>query len=172
MLYELNFLPIAAERSKELLPFNRFLWCLEVKDIDTQKTAPDWVRWSYTVAANAIATTTFSVGWERQLIAIVRGFAAEIAERMSSSPQRTILLRFLECVEERVSAKQATEKEYYTTASIGMMRAGMDRDLRRMLLPGPTRDGGVPLALLPRFLRLPPSQFPWGLHRRRPAAPR
>jgi hypothetical protein len=86
---------------------------------------------------------------------------------MPDSPQRDLLMRFLNAIEAKATAMYETETQFWINASISMIRAGMDVELQRMILPsGRLRHMGVPVALMPRYLRLPPSEYPWGLHRR------
>lgn len=172
VLYELNFMP--PNGGNRLRVFNRFLWCLPGSHVapltrhDLRKTEAEWVEWSCTVAADAIATTSFAVGWERQLIAIARDFKAEIVRRMPSTDKRAVLRRFLDCVEAKAKQMYEAESQYWIAVSIGMARGGMDRDLCRLILPpGRIRHRGVPLDAMPRFLRLPPPDYSWGLHRHR-----
>ena len=117
-----------------------------------QRTAAGWADWCNTVAAEAIAETSFAVGWERELKAIASGFAAEIQRR--APPQREVLTRFLACVEQKLDAARAKHVALNVAAHIALTRRGIGNlDLRRMIVP-PSRDGGMPLALLPRYLRL------------------
>jgi hypothetical protein len=107
--------------------------------------------WCCTTAADTIVRTAFAVGWEHHLLGIVRGFAEEL--RCYAKPQREKMLRFLAIIESKTKAVQHAEARFFTAAFIVLSRKGIDRELRRMILPSPPRDGGVLLASMPQYLR-------------------
>jgi hypothetical protein len=107
--------------------------------------------WSCTTAADTIVRTSFAVGWEHHLLGIVRGFTRDL--RCYAKPHREKMLQFLKIVENKTKEVQRAEARFYTAAFIVLARKGMNCELRRMILPSPLRDGGVPLASMPQLLR-------------------
>ena len=106
--------------------------------------------WSCTTAADTIVRTSFAVGWEHHLLGIVRGFTKDL--RCYAKPHREKMLQFLKIVETKTKEVQHAEARFYTTAFVVLARKGMSGELRRMILPSPLRDGGVPLASMPKLL--------------------
>ena len=106
--------------------------------------------WSCTTAADTIVRTSFAVGWEHHLLGIVRGFTKDL--RCYAKPHREKMLQFLKIVETKTKEVQHAEARFYTTAFVVLARKGMSGELRRMILPSPLRDGGVPLASMPQLL--------------------
>jgi hypothetical protein len=106
--------------------------------------------WSCTTAADTIVRTSFAVGWEHHLLGIVRGFTRDL--RCYAKPHREKMLQFLKIVENKTKEVQHAEARFYTAAFIVLARKGMNCELRHMILPSPLRDGGVPLASMPKYL--------------------
>ena len=107
--------------------------------------------WCCTTAADTIVRTSFAVGWEHHLLGVVRGFTRDL--RCYAKPHRDKMLQFLKIVETKTKEVQHAEARFYTAAFIVLARKGMDCELRHMILPSPLRDGGVPLASMPKLLR-------------------
>ena len=107
--------------------------------------------WCCTTAADTIVRTSFAVGWEHHLLGVVRGFTRDL--RCYAKPHRDKMLQFLKIVETKTKEVQRAEARFYTAAFIVLARKGMDCELRHMILPSPLRDGGVPLASMPKLLR-------------------
>ena len=153
VLYRISNLPFGSKAATVLREFNHCIVC--VRWTYEQRTANGWIEWCNTVAAEAIAATSFAVGWERTLKSITSGFAAGIA---AAAPSRTAkrLLHFLDCVDKRLDETRRRHTLLNIAAHIALRRMGIASiDLRRMIVvPGDTRGSGMQLALMPRYLRL------------------
>jgi hypothetical protein len=109
-------------------------------------------QWLDTVSAPAIARNAFDLGWEIRLLSIVRDFAVEVLMR---KPRNYGMMRlFLKSVENSVLKEQQDEEDFNVAAAVVMHRAGLDAEMSRMILPCKTRYMGIPLAMLPAYLKL------------------
>jgi hypothetical protein len=133
--------------------FKIHLRCIShaVQDAEVHENLEAAFAWSCTTAADTIVRTSFAVGWEHHLLGIVRGFTRDL--RCYAKPHREKMLQFLKIVENKTKEVQHAEARFYTAAFIVLARKGMNCELRRMILPSPLRDGGVPLASMPQLLR-------------------
>ncbi len=121
------------------------------QDAEVHENLEAALAWCCTTAADTIVRTSFAVGWEHHLLGIVRGFTADLC--CYAKPQREKMLRFLKIVETKTKEVQHAEAKLYTAAFIVLSRKGMNCELRHMILPSPPRDGRVPLASIPTYLR-------------------
>ena len=111
-------------------------------------------QWLTDVCAPAIARNAFDLGWELRMLSIVRDFAAEVVMR---KPRNYGMMRlFLKSVEENIVREQQNEEDFNVAAAVALSRAGLDTEICRMILPGKTRYLGVPLALMPPYVKLSP----------------
>jgi hypothetical protein len=157
VLWAISILPCKNETVKD--SFNCFLMSFPRPQFITRKTQPEKNEWAFTVAAPAIANTSFAIGWDRVLRKIVREFADGITSQMPESPLRGILLHFLECIVTKLDEALAMEQQFYLNVSLALTSAGLDPNLIRMVVPHIVRDGGVPLLQMPRYLYAPKSSF-------------
>ena len=109
-------------------------------------------QWLATVSAPAIARNVFDLGWDIRMLSIVRDFADEVLMR---KPKKYGMIRFfLKSVEENILKEQQNEEDFNAAAAMVMHRAGLDAEISRMILPGKTRCWGIPLAMMPPYLKL------------------
>jgi hypothetical protein len=108
--------------------------------------------WLNTYPAPAIGRNAFELGWELRMIAIANDYAAEVVQRKPRNYR--MMHSFLITILRVIAEEQKREEETNEAAAIAMQRAGMDAELCRMILPGKRRFMGIPLALLPRYMRL------------------
>ena len=115
-------------------------------------TMGQWQDYANTVSAPAIARNAFDLGWELRMLSIVRDFAVEVAMRKPKNYR--MMHSFLKSVEENIIAAQQKEEDFNVAAAVALSRAGLDAEICRMILPGKVRFMGLPLAVLPRYLKL------------------
>ena len=109
-------------------------------------------QWLNTVCGPAIARNAFDLGWELRMLSIVRDFAVEVVMR---KPRNYLMMHsFLKSVEENIVDEQQKEEDFNVAAAVALSRAGLDTEICRMILPGKTRYMGIPLKLLPPYLKL------------------
>ncbi len=108
--------------------------------------------WHCTLGASAIASTAFALGWDLQALRIVSDFSDEIALRERNPRKQHNMLWFLRCIERQVLARQDAEVRFWLAASVALSRWGVKSDTQPLIMPGRTRYGGVPLALMPRCI--------------------
>ena len=109
-------------------------------------------QWLNTVCAPAIARNAFELGWELRMLSIVRDFAVEVVMRKPRS--YTLMRAFLKSVEDNILAEQQKEEDFNVAAAVALQRAGIDSEICRMIMPGKTRYMGIPLAMMPPYLKL------------------
>jgi hypothetical protein len=61
---------------------------------------------------------------------------------------------FLKSVEDNILAEQQKEEDFNVAAAVALQRAGIDSEICRMIMPGKTRYMGIPLAMMPPYLKL------------------
>ena len=61
---------------------------------------------------------------------------------------------FLRSIEVNILKLQQKEEDTNVAAAIALQRAGLDTELCRMIMPGKTRYMGIPLAMMPPYLKL------------------
>ena len=110
------------------------------------------MRWLKTVSAPAIASNAFDLGWELRMLSIVRDFDAEVARL---KPKCYFMMRaFLRSVEANILKLQQKEEDTNVAAAIALQRAGLAAEVCRMIMPCKTRYMGIPLAMMPPYLKL------------------
>lgn len=118
----------------------------------TSGTRAQRQQWLNTVCAPAIASNALDLGWELRMLSIVYDFAVEVVRR---KPRNYLMMHsFLKSVEEHIVAGQQKEEDFNVAAAVALQRAGLDTEICRMILPGKTRYMGVPLAMMPPYLKL------------------
>ena len=91
----------------------------------------------------------FDLGWELQVLEITHELSDEIALKERDARKLVETLWFLRCIEEYVFSKQRKERRFWVKASTTLSRLGITVDIQRLIMPGPIRYGGLPVALLP-----------------------
>ena len=110
------------------------------------------LQWLTTVSAPAIARNAFDLGWELRLLALVQDFAVEVAMR---KPRRYGMMQsFLKSVERCIVEEQQREEALNEAAAVMLARAGLAGEICGLILPCKTRYLGLPLAMLPGYLKL------------------
>ena len=61
---------------------------------------------------------------------------------------------FLRSIDVNILKLQQKEEDTNVAAAIALQRAGLDTELCRMIMPGKTRYMGIPLAMMPPYLKL------------------
>jgi hypothetical protein len=118
----------------------------------TRGTRDQRQQWLNTVSAPAIARNAFDLGWELRMLSIVRDFNVEVVMR---KPRNYLMMHsFLKSVEKNIVDEQQKEEDFNVAAAVALSRAGLDTEICRMILPGKTRYMGIPLKLLPPYLKL------------------
>ena len=115
-------------------------------------TDAERLQWLTDDSAPAIARNAFDLGWELRMLSAVRDFAAEVAHR---KPRGFLMMNsFLKCVEANILKLQQKEEDINVAAAVALQRAGIDFEVCRMIMPGKTRYMGIPLAMMPPYLKL------------------
>ena len=153
VLFDVSEVLIALDKWKINTNIKIHLTCVShsSEDAEVHENMEAAFAWCCTTAADTIVRTSFAVGWERHLLGIVRGFTNDL--RCYAKPHRGKMLQFLAIVETKTKELQHAEARFYTAAFIALSKKGMSCELRHMILPSPLRDGGVPLASMPKLLR-------------------
>jgi hypothetical protein len=118
----------------------------------TRGTRVQRQNWLKNVSAPAIARNAFELGWELRMLSIVRDFAVEVVMRKPRC--YTMMHAFLKSVEDNILAEQQKEEDFNVAAAVALQRAGIDSEICRMIMPGKTRYMGIPLAMMPPYLKL------------------
>jgi hypothetical protein len=112
----------------------------------------DRMYWLNNVSAPAIARNAFALGWELRMLSAVRDFAVEVVQR---KPRCYLLMNsFLRSIDVNILKLQQKEEDTNVAAAIALQRAGLDTEVCRMIMTGKTRYMGVPLAMMPPYLKL------------------